>query len=88
MKKTYHKREWLTKVGDPATPAVVSFAGKTKWGGEDNPSEFFMLEISSCHDKVRLHKTSDQTKEDWIKQMEKLHSHIGSYLEFLKSQSR
>ena len=85
MEKSHNEREWLTKIGDPATPSVVSFAGNTIWSGDEHQSEFFLLEISSCHDKVRLHKTSDQTKEDWIEQMEKLHNHIGRYLEFLKS---
>lgn len=88
MNHKYHEREWLTEIGNSSTPTVVSFAGEIKWGSEDKPSEFYMIEISSCHEKIRLHKTADQTDEDWIKQVWKLHTHVGKYLEFLRTQQR
>jgi len=77
----YHDREWLTEEGDPATPSVVSFAGLTNWADGEEP--LYMVEISSCHDKVRLHKTHDQTLEDWKNQVEKLYAHVGRYLDYL-----
>jgi len=84
--KKYHDREWLTEKGDSATPAIVSFAGEAKWGSRNE--QFRMIEVSSCHDKVRLHMTPDQDIDDWINQVRKLHAHIGRYLDFLNARRK
>ena len=86
MKKEYHDREWLTDMGDSSTPTVVSFAGNTTWREDKEPFDNYMLEIASCHEKVRLHMTAEQSKKDWIKQMKTLHNHIGRYINFLNTQ--
>jgi hypothetical protein len=83
--KTYHDREWLTEVGNPSTPTIVSFAGEVVWELGGDPEEHYKIEIASCSGKVNLHKTPNQSSEDWQRQVEKLHDHIGRYLDFLRT---
>ena len=81
---TYHDREWLTNIGSPSTPTIVSFAGAVVWEEGDSPEDHYKIEISSCSDKVNLHKTPNQSYDDWKEQVETLHNHIGRYLLYLK----
>ena len=84
---TYHDREWLTPMGNPSTPSVSSFAGIDVWREDKDPYDYRMIEISSCNDKTNLHKTDDQTNEDWKEQVETLYNHIGRYLQYLKKET-
>lgn len=82
-KKVWSKKEFLTPEGEVSTSAVCSFAGKTKWR-EDLPAfDNYLLEISDCNHKARLHKTEEMTVEEWVKQIVKLRNHINSYLDYL-----
>lgn len=80
---TYCKKEFLTKENEPSTSTVVSFSGLIQWGKNDKPEPLSFLEISSCHEKARLHRTYEMTPGDWILQVEKLRDHINDYLDFL-----
>ena len=80
---SYCKKEFLTKENEPSTSTVVSFSGLIQWGKNDKPEPLSFLEISSCHEKARLHRTYEMTADDWILQVEKLRDHINDYLEFL-----
>lgn len=81
--KEYNDKEWLTPIGISSTPSVVSFCGLTLYRKDEDLYKEYLIEISSCHDKVRLHKTGNQTVKDWVAQTELLYNHIGRYLEFL-----
>ena len=84
--KQYCKKEFLTDENEPSTSTVVSFSGPITWGPDEQPKWVDFLEISSCHEKARLHRTYEMTLEDWIAQVEKLRNHINDYIEFLKSE--
>lgn len=84
-KETHHDREWLTGIGSPSTPSIVSFAGRVVWEPGDTPEDHYKIEIASCNKKVTLHRTPNQSEDDWLKQVEKLHNHIGRYLDFLRT---
>ena len=86
MHKTYCKKEFLTKENEPSTSTVVSFSGLIQWGRNDKPEPLSFLEISSCHEKARLHRTYEMTAGDWILQVEKLRDHINDYLDFLSEE--
>ena len=84
-KATYCKKEFLTDSPEPSTSTVVSFYGDIKWSKDESGGNVSFLEISSCHERARLHRTYDMTEQDWIKQVKKLRDHINEYLEFLET---
>ena len=83
---TYCKKEFLTDSPEPSTSTVVSFSGFIQWGKNEKPEYVDFLEISSCHERARLHRTYEMTTVEWILQLERLRDHIESYLEFLMEQ--
>lgn len=84
MTKTYCKKEFLTDSPEPSSSSVVSFYGEIKWGKDTEGGNVSFLEISSCHEKARLHKTFEMSDEDWLNQVRKLRNHINEYINFLE----
>jgi len=85
MKQTYCKKEFLTEEPEPSTSTVVSFYGDIKWSKDVEGGNISFLEISSCHERARLHRTFEMTHEEWVDQVCKLRDHINEYIEFLKT---
>ena len=83
--KSYCKKEFLTDSPEPSTSTVVSFSGMVHWGSNDKPEPLNFLEISSCHEKARLHRTYEMTEQAWIDQVKRLKDHIEDYLYFLEN---
>ena len=81
----YNKRTWLNPDGNPSTASVVSFVGKTKWRDDLPPFDNYYLEIADCNTKIRLHKTAEETKEEWVAKLRKLRNHLDEYLQYLES---
>lgn len=79
------KKEFLTDSPEPSTSSVVSFCGEMQWGKSDKPEPLSFLEISDCHEKVRLHRTYEMTIAEWTAQVKRLRDHINEYLDFLGS---
>ena len=84
-KGTYCKKEFLTDPPEPSTSTVVSFYGDIKWSKDEAGGNVSFLEISSCHERARLHRTYDMSEQDWIDQVKRLRDHINEYLEFLET---
>ena len=84
-KATYCKKEFLTDSPEPSTSTVVSFYGDIKWSKDESGGNVSFLEISSCHERARLHRTHEMTEQDWIDQVKRLRDHINEYLEFLET---
>lgn len=82
--ESYCKKEFLTDSPEPSTSSVVSFHGMVQWGRNDKPEPLSFLEISSCHERARLHRTYEMTAQEWIAQVRRLRSHIDEYLSFLE----
>ena len=82
---TYCKKEFLTDSPEPSTSTVVSFYGDIKWSKDESGGNVSFLEISSCHERARLHRTHEMTEQDWIDQVKRLRDHINEYLEFLET---
>ena len=85
QKATYCKKEFLTDSPEPSTSTVVSFYGNIKWSKDEAGGNVSFLEISSCHERARLHRTYDMSEQDWINQVKRLRDHIIEYLEFLET---
>ncbi|MDY0215161.1 MAG: hypothetical protein RBS24_06610 [Bacilli bacterium] len=84
MNQTYCKKEFLTEEPEPSTSTVVSFYGDIKWSKDVEGGNISFLEISSCHERARLHRTFEMTHEEWLKQVCKLRDHINEYISFLE----
>lgn len=81
--KQYNKRTWLNPITKDASSSVVAFSGTvTDFKGKTYPSTF--LEISDCQHKIRLHQTSDDSREDFIEKMKLLKSEIELFINHLE----
>jgi len=79
----YCRKQFLTDDPEPSTSTVVSFHGNMKWG-KDSEDEVSFLEISSCHERARLHRTYEMSPQEWIEQMKRLRNHIDLYVDYLE----
>lgn len=76
--KEYNKRTWLNRDTSPSTGNVVCFDGNTTWHGENIRNTF--LQVSDCNWSVRLHKTEDDTIEDFIEKMKLLRNELDEFI--------
>jgi len=84
MENIYCKKEFLTDSPEPSTSTVVSFYGTTKWKRGDESEDLAFVEISSCHERARLHRTYSMSDEDWLDQVCRLRDHLNEYIVFLE----
>ena len=81
MKKLYNKRVWLNSDKSASTGSVVCFHGKNPW---NKKLIDMFLEVSSCHDIARLHKTKYESIKDFIKKLKLLRDEIDRFIKFLE----
>lgn len=74
--QNYSNRVWLNPHGHSSTGSVVAFHGEASW---------IFLEIADCRGKVRLHKTDNDTTEQFIEKMEALRNVIDEFIAHLRS---
>ena len=79
----YNKRTWLNKENSPSTGNVVAFEGDILWKGEKIHSVF--LSISDCNVSVRLHKSDEDSVQDFIDKMKILRNEIDLFINHLES---
>ena len=84
MSSKYSSRVWLNSLNSDSTGSVVAFDGEVTDldTGKKYPQTF--LEIADCRQKVRLHITSDDTKEMFIQKMNILKDEIELFINHLK----
>jgi molybdopterin synthase catalytic subunit len=83
MKKPYNRRTWLNPLKSDSTGAVVAFDGTViDFKGKKYPETF--LEISDCYHKIKLHKTADDTKKQFIAKMKLLKLEIDRFIKHLE----
>ena len=84
--QNYSNRVWLNPHGHSSTGSVVAFHGEASWINSDGkPSVITVLEIADCHGKMRLHKTDNDTTEQFIEKMEALRNVIDEFIAHLRS---
>lgn len=79
----YNKRTWLNKENSPSTGNIVAFEGDILWKGEKIHSVF--LSISDCNVSVRLHKSDEDSVQDFIDKMKILRNEIDLFINHLES---
>ena len=88
---TYYKSQrWLNPENSASTGSVVCYDGL--WPIVDKPDEpldpYSFLEISDCHNKVRLHRATPDTEEEWIGKLEQLRDDIDNFITHLKNKNK
>ena len=78
----YNKRTWLNPENSPSLGSVVAYDDREPW--KDKMFGDVFLAISDCHVTVKLHKTEDDSIEDFINKMKLLHKEIGLFIEHLE----
>lgn len=77
----YNTREYLNPIGSPSTGSVVCFDGNTNY--DDGPYKNMFLELSDCHVKARIHKTYEDSVNDFIEKVGKLKDNIDAFYNHL-----
>lgn len=80
----YNSRTWLNSINSDSTASVVAFDGEVTDidTGKKYPQTF--LEIADCKSKVRLHLTSDDTRELFLEKMKQLKREIELFISHLE----
>lgn len=81
--EVYNKRVWLNKDDSASTGNVVAFDGEITLHGKKIRSIF--LSVSDCCVSARLHKTDDDTVEDFIYKMNLLKNEIELFVKHLEA---
>lgn len=82
----YNKRTWLNNETCDSTSSVVAFDGKVTDLDTGKRYTQRFLEIADCHNKVRIHKTSDDNDGHFLRKMELLKNEIELFINHLKEQ--
>lgn len=81
--KTYNVRTWLNKKSSASTGSLVCYYGPAHW---DTNSVDMFVELASCHDKARLHKTQADTEAQYLAKIKKLRNELDLYIQHLETQ--
>jgi len=81
---SYCSRKWLNPDRHPSTGSIVAYHGDSPWDRDGKPEVMTILEISDCHNKVRLHRSEKDTLVEFIEKMQTLSNEIDSFIIYLK----
>lgn len=84
-KTKYCKRVWLNQDDSPSTGSIVCYAGDLEWDDGWNPSYF--VEVSDCHNKIRIHQSCQDTLEEYITKVRAMRDALTDYLNEIDSQN-
>ena len=76
----FNVRKWLNGKRSASTGSVVAYSGPAPW----KKDKMMILEISDCHNKVRLHKADVDSTKDFIKKLRRLRSVIDNFISYLE----
>lgn len=83
----YNKRIWLNDEKSPSTGNAVAYAGNiTRCDGKKEETMF--LSIADCNVSARLHKSQDDTNQDFINKMKKLRNFIDDFIKYLENENK
>lgn len=81
----YASRKWLNPISSDSSGSVCAFDGDVTDLDTDNKYTQRFLEVADCRGKVRLHQTSDDTKEHFIQKLKLLRYEIDEFIKHLES---
>lgn len=82
----YNRRVFLAAPHLPSTSTVVCYEGPPGWHDKDRPAlRDKFLEVSNCHNSIRLHQVDAETDIEFIDKLKKLHTELGLFINYLES---
>lgn len=87
MKKPrqYNKRTWLNSNKSDSTSSVVAYDGKVTDMDTKQQVDYRFLEVSDCRNKIKIHQTSDDTKNDFTNKIKLLKDEIELFINYLEN---
>lgn len=82
MPETYTSRTFLGKEGTASTSNVVFYSGPPAWKSDNPEQHVQFVSISDCHQSVRLHRTDQESMEDWLNKLRVLRAQLDAYITF------
>ena len=80
----YNKRTWLNTEESDSTGSIVAFDGNITDLDTGVKYNQRFLEIADCRNKVRLHKTSDDSDEEFLNKIKLLRDEINRFINHLE----
>lgn len=81
--KNFKLQEFLNPDDHPSSGFVVCYHGKSPWT-KLKKRKYTYLRIGDCHQTVNLHKTDQDSTEDFIKKLKLLVSTINKFIAYLE----
>lgn len=82
---TYFKEHTELNGATPSTGDITCYDGVIiDPSGKEEPYESQSITISDCHSRVRLHRGSYDTDEDWLRKVQTMHDALGRYRKHLE----
>jgi len=84
----YNKRKWLNDKQSSSTGSIVCFSGLSNWSKNDDKTraKSRFVEISDCHNKIRIHQGQFETKKEYIMKIIAMKEELQDYIVFLQSE--
>jgi len=81
----YNTRTFLNSDNSPSTGSIVCFDGKIRWSKKQNePERTSFVEIADCQVKIRLHRTIEDSAEDFIEKIKKMEIDLAKFRNHLE----
>ena len=77
---TYYKEHIELNGATPSTGDITCYDGVIVDVDENKPYPSQSITISDCHTRVRLHRGSYDSDEDWLRKVQTLHQAITRYM--------
>jgi len=77
----YNKRTWLNDIDKPSTGSMVSYHGQSDWSEKD----ICFIELADCHSKIRLHKTDNDTMQEFCRKLRTIANDAELFAKYLES---
>lgn len=85
MKKTfYNTRTWLNPLDSPSCGSIVCYDGIYNPDG-DEPFRNMFVAVSDCYQIARLHKTSDDSIEDFLQKLKDMRESLDKFIHHVET---
>lgn len=85
--KTFYKTQtWLNPLSSRCTGSVVCYDGIYDF--DEKPDRLTFIELADCYQKIKLHKTTEDTVEDFIKKLKLLQADISKFITHLEEKEK
>ena len=84
--KPYSHRVWLDKGLTPSSRAVMVYHGPVQYKPDEEPDVSTFIKLSSCHDEVHIHRTYEESMEEYIEKLLELKSVLEQFIWHLEEE--